>query len=55
VQVAPNAIARRRVVITSWNEKGYARVVSGLSSGDLVIVAGSLQVDELWREAHGQG
>ena len=55
VRVAPNAIARRKVVITSWNEKGYARVVSGLSPGDTVVVAGSLQVDELWREAHGQG
>jgi len=55
VRVTPNAVARRKVVITSWNEKGYARVVSGLSPGDTVVIAGSLQVDELWREAHGQG
>jgi Cu(I)/Ag(I) efflux system membrane fusion protein len=55
VRVAPDGIARRKVVITSWNEKGYARVVSGLNSGDTVIVAGSLQVDELWHAAHGQG
>jgi RND family efflux transporter MFP subunit len=55
VRVAPDGIARRKVVITSWNEKGYARVVSGLRAGDTVIVAGSLQVDELWRAAHGQG
>jgi membrane fusion protein, copper/silver efflux system len=55
VRVAPDGVARRKVVITSWNEKGYARVVSGLSSGDTVIVAGSLQVDELWHAAHGQG
>jgi multidrug efflux pump subunit AcrA (membrane-fusion protein) len=55
VRVGPDAVARRKVAIASWNEKGYARVVSGLSSGDTVIVAGSLQVDELWREAHGQG
>jgi membrane fusion protein, copper/silver efflux system len=55
VRVTPNAVARRKVVITSWNEKGHARVVSGLSPGDTVVVAGSLQVDELWREAHGQG
>jgi Cu(I)/Ag(I) efflux system membrane fusion protein len=55
VRVTPNAVARRKVTITSWNEKGYARVVSGLSPGDTVVVAGSLQVDELWREAHGQG
>jgi membrane fusion protein, copper/silver efflux system len=55
VRVTPNAVARRKVTITSWNEKGYARVVSGLSPGDTVVVAGSLQVDELGREAHGQG
>jgi len=55
VRVAPDGVARRKVVITSWNEKGYARVVSGLSPGDTVIVAGSLQVDELWHAAHGQG
>jgi Cu(I)/Ag(I) efflux system membrane fusion protein len=55
VRVAPDGVARRKVVITSWNEKGYARVVSGLSSGDTVVVAGSLQVDELWHAAHGQG
>ena len=54
VRVAPAAVARRKVVITSWNEKGYARVVSGLSPGDTVVVAGSLQVNELWHEAHGE-
>jgi Cu(I)/Ag(I) efflux system membrane fusion protein len=55
VRVSPDAIARRKVAIASWNEKGYARVVSGLRAGETVISAGSLQVDELWREAHGQG
>ena len=55
VRVGNNAVARRKVVITSWNEQGYARVVSGLSLGDTVVVAGSLQIDELWRAAHGQG
>jgi Cu(I)/Ag(I) efflux system membrane fusion protein len=54
VRVAPNAVVRRKVTVTSWNEKGYARVVSGLSPGDTVIVAGSLQVNELWREALGE-
>jgi Cu(I)/Ag(I) efflux system membrane fusion protein len=53
VRVAPDAVARRKVTVTSWNEKGYARVVSGLSPRDTVIVAGSLQVNELWRAAHG--
>jgi membrane fusion protein, copper/silver efflux system len=55
VRVGPDTVARRKVVIASWNEKGYARIVSGLAAGDTVVVAGSLQVDELWREAHGQG
>ena len=54
VRVAPNQIDRRRVVIASWNEKGYARVVSGLSAGENVVVDGSLQINELWREAHGE-
>ena len=55
VRVGSDTVARRKVVIASWNEKGYARIVSGLAAGDTVVVAGSLQVDELWREAHGQG
>jgi membrane fusion protein, copper/silver efflux system len=55
VRVARDAFARRKVTVTSWNEKGYARVVSGLSPGDTVIVAGSLQVNELWHEARGEG
>jgi RND family efflux transporter MFP subunit len=54
VRVGPDAVARRNVTVTSWNEKGYARVVSGLAAGDIVVVAGSLQVNELWREAHGE-
>ena len=54
VRVGPEAVARRNVTVTSWNEKGYARVVSGLAAGDMVVVAGSLQVNELWREAHGE-
>ena len=54
VRVGPEAVARRNVTVTSWNEKGYARVVSGLVAGDMVVVAGSLQVNELWREAHGE-
>ncbi len=54
VRVGPEAVARRNVTVTSWNEKGYARVVSGLAAGDMVVVAGSLQINELWREAHGE-
>ena len=50
VRVGPEAVARRNVTVTSWNEKGYARVVSGLAAGDTVVVAGSLQVNALWQK-----
>jgi Cu(I)/Ag(I) efflux system membrane fusion protein len=55
VRVSPDEIARRKVAIASWNEQGYARVISGLRAGETVISAGSLQIDQLWHEAHGQG
>ncbi len=55
VRVGPKEIARRKVVIASWNERGYARVVSGLGPGETLVVGGSLQINELWHEAHGQG
>jgi Cu(I)/Ag(I) efflux system membrane fusion protein len=44
-------IVRREVSIRSWNERGYARVVSGLRPGDRVVAAESLEVDYLWDEA----
>jgi Cu(I)/Ag(I) efflux system membrane fusion protein len=55
VRVGADEIARRKVAIASWNERGYARVVSGLRAGETVINAGSLQVDQLWQQAHGHG
>jgi len=55
VRVGEDEIARRKVAIASWNERGYARVVSGLRAGETVINAGSLQVDQLWQQAHGHG
>ncbi len=54
VQVAPDRITRRRVVVTSWNEQGYARVVSGLQPGEAVIRAESVQANALWHQAHGE-
>ncbi len=54
VQVAPDRITRRRVTVTSWNEQGYARVVSGLQPGERVIRAESMQANALWHEAHGE-
>lgn len=55
VRAGPGEIARRKVVIASWNERGYARVMSGLSPGETIVVAGSLQVSELWDQARGGG
>jgi membrane fusion protein, copper/silver efflux system len=43
-----NALARREVAIRSWDERGYARIVRGLSAGDRVVDAQSVEVDSLW-------
>jgi membrane fusion protein, copper/silver efflux system len=45
---------RRKVGISSWSQQGYARVVSGLQPGDRVVTSATMQVDELWHEAHGE-
>lgn len=54
VEVSPGTIARRIVDIGSWNEHGYARVISGLKAGERVIVKQAIQVNALWHEAHGE-
>jgi membrane fusion protein, copper/silver efflux system len=54
VQTGANTVERRSVQIATWNDQGYARVVSGLRSGERVITRKSLQLNALWREAHGQ-
>jgi multidrug efflux pump subunit AcrA (membrane-fusion protein) len=46
-----NFIVRREVAIRSWNERGYARVVRGLSVGDRVVAAQSVEVDSLWDQS----
>jgi membrane fusion protein, copper/silver efflux system len=53
VQTGANTVERRPVQIASWNDQGFARVVSGLSSGERVIVRRSLELNALWRAAHG--
>ena len=53
VQTGANTVERRPVEIATWNDQGYARVVSGLSPGERVIVRKSLQLNALWRAAHG--
>jgi len=54
VQTGANMVERRAVQIATWNDQGYARIVSGLKSGERVITHQSLQLDALWREAHGE-
>jgi membrane fusion protein, copper/silver efflux system len=53
VQTGPNMIERRNVQISTWNDHGYARVVSGLNPGERVVTRKSLQLEALWRAAHG--
>jgi membrane fusion protein, copper/silver efflux system len=54
VETVPNRIERHTVTIMSWNEHGYARVTSGLKPGQRVVVRKSLQLNTLWRTAHGE-
>jgi membrane fusion protein, copper/silver efflux system len=54
VEVQPGLLERRKVAIASWNEQGYARVISGLKSGDKVVTGETLQVNALWHQAHGE-
>lgn len=55
VEVAPNRFERRAVAIASWKETGYARVTGGVRVGERVVAAESIQVNELWHEANGEG
>ncbi len=54
VDAGDNRIERRKVVIASWSEKGLARVISGLRSGDRVVTGRTIQVDSLWHQALGE-
>lgn len=54
VDAGNNRLERRKVVIGSWSQRGYARVVSGLNAGDRVVTNTTMQVNELWHEAHGE-
>ncbi|MBV8056859.1 MAG: efflux RND transporter periplasmic adaptor subunit, partial [Deltaproteobacteria bacterium] len=54
VDLGGGRLERRKVTIASWNQRGIARVVSGLSAGDQVVTNATLQVDELWHQAHGE-
>jgi membrane fusion protein, copper/silver efflux system len=54
VEARPGLLERRKVAIASWNEQGYARVISGLEAGDRVVTGETLQVNALWHQAHGE-
>lgn len=54
VDAGNDRLERRKVVIASWDQEGFARVVSGLRAGDRVVTSEALQVDQLWHEAHGE-
>ncbi|MBV8774961.1 MAG: efflux RND transporter periplasmic adaptor subunit, partial [Deltaproteobacteria bacterium] len=51
VMVPGNALVRRKVTIRSWNERGYTRIVRGLSAGEQVVAAQSVEVDSLWDQS----
>jgi Cu(I)/Ag(I) efflux system membrane fusion protein len=54
VEVRPGSVERRKVEIGSWNEHGYARILSGIRPGERVIVKQAIQVNALWHTAHGE-
>jgi Cu(I)/Ag(I) efflux system membrane fusion protein len=54
VDVGSDRFERRRVAIASWSQHGYARVMRGLKPGDRVVTGATMQVNELWYEAHGE-
>jgi Cu(I)/Ag(I) efflux system membrane fusion protein len=54
VDAGNDRFERRRVTTSSWNQQGYARVTRGLKPGDRVVTGATMQVNELWHEAHGE-
>jgi membrane fusion protein, copper/silver efflux system len=54
VDTGNDRLERRKVIISSWSQRGYARVVSGLNPGDRIVTGSTMQVNELWHEAHGE-
>ena len=54
IVVGANSVERRRVEIADWNERGYARIVSGINSGERLLTTESLRMNSLWHEARGE-
>ena len=53
VPTGSNKVERRKVEISTWNEEGYARVVSGLKSGERVMPE-ALRLNALWHQSRGE-
>ncbi len=53
VETSPSTVERRKVELSSWNEQGYARVVSGLKAGDRLL-PDSLKLNALWHQKRGE-
>jgi Cu(I)/Ag(I) efflux system membrane fusion protein len=54
VEAGRDRFERRKVTLSSWSQQGFARVASGLNPGDRVVTGATMQVNELWHEAHGE-
>jgi Cu(I)/Ag(I) efflux system membrane fusion protein len=54
VVVGTNTVERRRVEIADWNERGYARVVSGIHPGERFATTQALRMNSLWHTARGE-
>jgi Cu(I)/Ag(I) efflux system membrane fusion protein len=54
VEVAPHRFARRPVTLASWNEQGYARIMSGVEDGERVLGGMAIFANALWHQAHGE-
>jgi Cu(I)/Ag(I) efflux system membrane fusion protein len=48
-------ILRRKVETASGDEKGFVRVLSGLTAGERVAVSETIQLNALWHRAEGEG
>jgi multidrug efflux pump subunit AcrA (membrane-fusion protein) len=46
---------RRKVELAPWKDQSLARVTSGLKPGEQVVAAESVQLNELWHQASGEG
>jgi len=53
VQKEGAQVERRKVEISAWNEHGYARVVSGLKTGESVM-PDALKLNALWHQSRGE-